>query len=105
MVLNFKGIQLSFLLFLFSSKLVCPCTITYQSYDQSPGTIWVTFSPLLTPILGFRVMSRPPCWCPDLFLREFNPIIVQTFSFVFIENMAVEHVSEIQEYKSTGVDE
>ena len=36
-------------------------------------------------ILGFHMTSRPPCWCPDQILREFNSIIMQTLTFVFVE--------------------
>lgn len=35
------------------------------------------------PIECFHVTSGRLCWCPQLILRELNPILMQTFSFVF----------------------
>jgi len=32
--------------------------------------------------------------CPQLILRELNSIPMQTFSFVLVENMLTDHVSE-----------
>ena len=47
-------------------------------------------------IIGFHILSRSPCWCPqrkkwrpcwcpDPILRELNSMIMQTLSFVFTE--------------------
>ena len=58
---------------------------------------------MLYPILGFHMTSRPPCWCPDQILWEFNSIIMQTLPFVSLKNMAVDHVSENQQFLSPGL--
>ena len=53
-------------------------------------------------ILSFHITSRPPMlvfsnketaarWCPDPILGEMNSIIMKTFSFIFVEKMAVDH--------------
>ena len=53
----------------------------------------------------FHVTSRRPCWCPwtkerqpywcpQLIVRELNSILMQTFSFVLVKNVLIDHVSE-----------
>ena len=60
--------------------------------------MFCTWTPLAQHILGFHMTSRPPC--PDPILWELTSIIMQAFSFAFIEKMAVEHVSETQEHNN-----
>ena len=50
------------------------------------------------PYLCPQTIKRRPCWCPDPILRELNAIIMQTFSLFSLKNMAVDHVSETQEF-------
>ena len=49
------------------------------------------------PYLCPQTIKRRPCWCPDP-IRELNSIIMQTFSLFSLKNMAVDHVSETQEF-------
>ena len=46
------------------------------------------------PCWGPQTEERQPFWTPQLILRELNFILIQTLSFVLVENMFSGHVSD-----------
>ena len=87
-----------------SVSQVCTLTFAKATETEFDQTIFITRAYVyaivtlicVETILGFYMTSRPPCWCPqtkkrrpcwcpDPILRELNSVIMQTFSFVFVE--------------------